>query len=176
MRWTTFLILLFIVTAFQMAHLGDWPHGRTDSWPGIEYFVLLTVFYALYAPEPAAPLAAVACGAMYDVSDGQFIGTHMVPLALVALGVVRVRLSIMRAHAISQIIMTLLAVLAFGGLSLVWRELLSAPLYGHAVWPHMGRMAGNAVYTAVVSPVAFRVFFGFRKLLGFAVPGVRRRR
>jgi rod shape-determining protein MreD len=168
MRWITFLLLVFLMAALEMAHFADFPRGPNDSWPGIEYMVLLAVFYALFAAETAAPLAALVCGAMYDVLEPTFIGTNMIPLALVAWLCVRVRLSIFREHAISQVIMTLLAVLAFGVLSVIWRKVLGAPLYGHSMLAHLGRLAGDAVYSAMVAPLVFSVFFRFRGLLGFS--------
>jgi len=172
MRWITFLILLLAMAALQDAQLGGFPHGPKDVWPMVEYLPLLAVFYALFAAETAALLAAAACGAMYDLVDGTYLGTNMIPLALVAWAILGIRLSIFREHAISQVIMTLVAVLAFAVLSALWRKMLGAPLQGLGIWPHVGRLAGNAVYTAVVAPAVMWVLFRLKGILGF--PGRRR--
>ena len=174
MRWITFLILLFFMSALQMSHFGGFPDGRTDTWPRIEYLPLLAVFYALYAAESSAGLAALLCGVMYDIIDDKFIGTHMAPLVMVTWLLVRIRLSIFREHAISQVIMTLLTVAAFGALSAAWRDLVGAPLYRHAMLPDLGRMAGNAMYTALVAPMVCWLFFRFKGMLGFSALGSRR--
>lgn len=174
MRWITFLILLFFMSALQNSHFGGFPNGGFDTWPRIEYLPLLAVFYALYAAESSAGLAALLCGAMYDIIDDKFIGTYMVPLVMVTWLLVRVRLSIFREHAISQVIMTFLAVVAFGAFSAAWRDMLGAPLYGRAILSDLGRMAGNAIYTALVAPLACWLFFRFKGLLGFSALGSRR--
>ena len=177
MRWITFFILLYFMYALQIAHLGALPHGPRgdDFWPAIEFLPLLAVFYALFAADTVAPLAALACGLAYDIGNHDFAGTNMIPLALVALLLIRVRLAIFREHAISHFIMTLLAVLVFAFLAALFRKLIGAPLYGLAFWPHSFQLAGNALYTAIVAPGIFWLLFRFPKLLGFTSHGARDR-
>ena len=175
MRWITFLILLFLMSALQGSHLGAFGHGGNDHWPAIEYLPLLAVFYALFGAETAGPMAAIMCGMMYDIVNDEFLGTNMIPLALVAYLLVRVRLSIFREHALSQAILTLLAILAYGLAAVVFRRLIGAPLHGDAMLPHLGQLAGNGLYTAVVAPVVFWFLFRFKHLLGFTPHGPRTR-
>jgi rod shape-determining protein MreD len=174
MRWITFFILLYIMTALQVSHFGGIPsHG--SIWPFIEYLPLLAVFYALYASDTAAPLAALCCGLAYDLRNNDFLGTNLIPLALVAWLIVRIRLSIFREHFISQVVMTLLAVLAFAIFSSLFRWMIGAPLEGHSAWGHFSYVAGNAVYTSIVAPFVYFVLFRFQHLLGFTPHGPRLR-
>jgi len=178
MRWITFFILLYFMYALQIAHLGALPHGPRgdDFWPALEFLPLLAVFYALFAAETAAPIAALLCGLAYDIGNHDFAGTNALPLALVALLLIRMRLAIFREHAISHFIMTLLAVLLFACLATLFRRLIGAPLYGRAFWPHLMHLAGNAFYTALVAPGVFWSYFRLQKLLGFSPHGSRSRR
>src|SRR3954466_208659 len=112
MRWITFCILLYLAAALQVSHLGGIP-AKPGGAPGpnIEYLPLLAIFYGLYASEASAPLAAIFCGLLYDLLMGPvFIGTNMVPLALVVWVLVRIRMMIFREHVLSQVVMTLLGV------------------------------------------------------------------
>ena len=175
MRWITFAILLYLMTALESAHLGALPSANPmrEPWPEVLFVPMLAVFYALYAAETAAPLAALVCGLMLDITDPSFLGTNAVPLAIVAWLIVRIRLSIFREHMISQVVMTLLAVLAFAFLAALFRKLIGAPLHGGGFWRQFGNLAGDAVYTAILAPLFFWFFFRFRQLLGFSSHGPR---
>ncbi len=177
MRWITFFILLYFMSALQSSQLGSLPGGHLleNNWPGIDYLPLLAVFYAMFAGEAAAPLAALACGAAYDLVQGDYFGTTMIPLALVALLILHIRLSIFREHVVSQMLMTLIALLIFALIAALFRRLIGAPLDGQSVWIHMGRLAGNAFYTALVSPLFYWLFFRFKLALGFTSHGSRTR-
>jgi rod shape-determining protein MreD len=176
MRWITFFILLYLMTAMQVAHFGAIPHSG-QPWPAVQYIPLLAIFYALFATDAAAPLAALVCGVAYDLGNypNDLLGTNLVPLALVAYFVVKIRLSIFREHLVSQALLTLLAMLAFSVLSVIMRLLVQAPLDGGSAWVHLETLAGNAVYTAIVSPALFWVFFRLTPLLGFTSHGPRMR-
>jgi rod shape-determining protein MreD len=174
MRWFTFLILLYFFTALQTSHLGGIP-SKDGLWPTIEFLPMLAIFYALYAVDASAPLAALVCGLAYDLRSGTFIGTNLIPLALVGWLIVRIRLSIFREHFISQLIITLLGVLAFALLSALFRRLIGAPLQRNAMAAHLGYLAGNAVYTALIAPLLFHALFRFHALLGFTQQGPRSR-
>ncbi len=179
MRWITFLILLYLMTALQTSHLGGIPSKAPGAalWPCIEYLPLLAVFYSLYASESAAPIAALLCGLAYDIGNfpDDFVGTNLIPLALVGWLIVRIRLSIFREHFISQLLITLMAILAFAIISAIFRKFIGAPLEGKTVWTHFAFLAGNAVYTAAVAPFVFYVLFRFRHILGFTPHGPRTR-
>ena len=177
MRWITFGILLYLMAALQVCRFGGIPVAApgTGTWPYIEFLPMLAVFYALYAAEGAAPLAALLCGLATDVRTPELIGNSMVPLALVGWLIVRIRLSIFREHFISQVVMTLLAVLAYGVIGALFRSLTGGPLYQHSAWSQMGFVAGNAVYTAIVAPMVFFILFRFQGLLGFTSHGPRGR-
>src|SRR5436305_2088277 len=167
MRWPPFLILLYLMTALQVSHFLGIPHRTT--WPLIEYLPILAVFYALYAAEGAGPICGLICGVMYDLSNGpEMIGTNAVPLALVAFLVVRIRLSIFREHFISQLFITLLAILTFGVLSIMMRVVVGGTLQGNSAWSHFVYVAGNGVYSCIVAPFLFWIFFRFQPLLGFS--------
>jgi rod shape-determining protein MreD len=173
MRWITFFILLYLAAALQESHLGAIPHPHSNAWPAVEYLPILAIFYALYASESAAPLAGLLCGLLYDFGNGDFLGTNAVPLALVAFLIVRVRLSIFREHFMSQMLITLFAILAFALFSIMVRSLVNAPLQGHSVWTHMGTLAGNAIYSSLIAPLIFWALFRMPGLLGFTTHGPR---
>lgn len=181
MRWVTFLILLYFATAAQTARLGGIPQapgggGRGEQyWPYIEFLPLLAVFYALYAAEASAPLAALFCGLAYDLAtpDYDYVGTNLIPLGLVGWLIVRIRLSIFREHFISQVVMTLVGILLFAVLSVAFRRVIGAPLHGGSMMAHLGVHAGNALYTAIVAPVLFMLLFRRQQLLGFTTHGPR---
>ena len=173
MRWITFLILLYLMAALQESHLGAVPHPHSDAWPAIEYLPILAIFYALYAAESAAPLAGLLCGLMYDFANSDFLGTNAVPLALVVFLIVRVRLSIFREHYMSQLLITLFAIIVFGFFSVVVRYFVNAPLQGHNAWAHVGTFAGNAVYSSLIAPLIFWLLFHVQGLLGFTAHGPR---
>jgi rod shape-determining protein MreD len=174
MRWITFFILLYGMDALQMGRLGGIPHGG-DHWPRIEYLPILAIFYALFAAESAAPLCGLICGICYDLAAGEMIGTTAVPLALMSLMVVHIRLSIFREHFLSQLLITFLAILAFALMSVIMRKVVNAPLDGHSVWTHFGHLATDALYSAVVAPIFYGLFFRFQSLLGFSSHGPRTR-
>jgi rod shape-determining protein MreD len=176
MRCITFFILLFLADALQQSHLGSIPHPfNSTPWPAIEYLPLLAIFYALYASESAAPLCGLLCGIAYDLANHDFVGTSAVPLAFIAWVIVRIRLSIIREHFMSQLLLTLLAILAFALVCLPMRSFASAPYQGHSVWTHFATLGGNAVYTSVIAPFLFGLFFRFPSLLGFTSHGPRTR-
>lgn len=174
MRWIMFLILLYFMAALQFSKLGAFPSGG-NYWPEILYLPMLAFFYALYAEDASGPLAALVCGLVYDLCNDEFIGTSMIPIGVTAWLIVRVRPSIFRENPISQMMVTLLGVLGFAVISAVFRNLIGAPLEGRSVWKHMGIVSGDAVYTAIVAPLIFWVFFRFRHLLGFSSHGARGR-
>jgi cell shape-determining protein MreD len=177
MRWITFFILLYLMYALQIAHVGalGWGQNRDDGWPALEFLPLLAVFYALFAAETAGAMAALCCGLAYDIGNHDFAGTNMIPLALVALVIIRIRLFVVREHAIAHFVMALLGVMMWAVLAAVYRRLIGAPLYSLAFWPHVRHGVGNAVYTAVVAPGLFWGWFHFPKLLGFTAHGYRSR-
>jgi rod shape-determining protein MreD len=175
MRWITYLILLYFFAALQDSHLGALPRASADSWPQIDYLLILAIFYALYAAENAAPLCGFFCGVLYDLTAGSFIGLNAVPIALVAYAIVRIRLSIFREHFISQLLITFLAVLAVGLLTGLAGQLTGTPMEGHNFATHFGLAAGNAVYSSIVAPGLFWILFRFRALLGFTSHGLRTR-
>ena len=93
MRWITFILLLYFMTALQCRKFGAFPSGPhgDNFWPEILYLPMLAIFYALFAADAAAPLAALLSGAMLDLTSSEFLGTNMIPLALVAWVLVRIR-------------------------------------------------------------------------------------
>src|ERR1051325_2783285 len=171
MRWITFIILLYVMDALQIGRLGAFGQG----WPAIEYLAILAIFYALFAAENAAPLCGLTCGIFYDLASNNILGTNAVPLALMTILVVRIRLSIFRDHFLSQLLITFLAVLAFGLMSVIMRALVGAPMEGKSAIVHFGHMAANAVYTCVIAPFFYGLFFRFHSLLGFTPQGPRTR-
>jgi rod shape-determining protein MreD len=177
MRWITFLLLLYVMTAMQCAKFAAFPSGPhgDNFFPEILYIPMLALFYALFAADPLAPLAALACGAIMDLTNGDFLGTSAIPLALVAWMLVRTRPSLFREHMMLQMIMTLLAMLAYALLDAIFRSLLHAPLTGLTIPSHFLHLAGDAVYTAVAAPLFFWIFFRFQPLLGFTPHGPRGR-
>ena len=177
MRWITFFILLYFMTALQCAKFASFPSGPhgENFFPEILYIQMLAIFYALFAADPLAPLAALVCGVMLDLMNGDFLGTSAVPLALVAWLLVRTRPSLFREHMFLQMITTLLAALAYAFLDALFRAFIHAPLNGLSIPAHFAHLAGDAVYTAVAAPLFFWLFFRFQPLLGFTPHGPRGR-
>ncbi len=175
MRWITFFILLYLFAALQASHLGAVPNRDPANWPCIEYLPLLAVFYALYAAETSAPLCALICGVVYDLQTFEFVGISTVPLALVCLGVVKIRLSLFREHFISQALVSFLAVLAFGLLSAMTHLATGSFASGSSFVSHFGSYAGNAVYSSFVAPGIFWILFHLQGILGFSSHGPRTR-
>ncbi len=171
MRWLTFFLLLYFATALAAAHLGQWSE---IGYFHLEYLVLLGMFYALFAEEDSAILAAFWCGLVYDLTSQALLGTEALLMALIALGLVKIRKHIFRNNALSQIVMTFLAVIIF----LVGRTVID----GTVLWAcgrgglsiNLLQFAGislsSAVYTAVLAPVIFRLLFMLGPLLGFEPP------
>ena len=173
MRWITFFILLYVMAALQNAHLGAIPHAHSDAWPAVEYLPILAIFYALYAAESAGPIAGFLCGLIYDFGNADILGTNAVPLALTALLIVRIRLSIFREHFMSQLLITLFAILVFALMSLPMHMISGSPLQGRSGWTHFGTLGGNAVYSSIIAPCFFWLFFRSPTLLGFTQQGPR---
>ncbi len=171
MRWLTFFLLLYFATALAAAHLGQWSE---IGYFHLEYLVLLGMFYALFADEDSAILAGFWCGLVYDLTSQSLLGTQALLLGLIALGLVKIRKHIFRNNALSQIVMTFLAVIIF----LVGRTAIdSAVLWAcgrGGLSINLLRFAGitfsSAVYTAVLAPVIYRLLFMLGSLLGFEPP------
>ena len=175
MRWITFLILLYVMAAFQAGDLAAQIHLNTH-WPRVEFLPILAIFYALFAAENAAPFCGLICGLCYDIlMPGDLIGTHAVPLAITGFLVMRVRLSIFRERFASQLLISLLALLAYAVLETLMRVIVSAPLDGLSFWTHLGHEATNAVYSTIFAPFIYWLIFRFYPLLGFTSHGPRSR-
>ncbi len=175
MRWITFFILLYLMAALQNSHFAAIPHAHSDAWPALEYLPILAIFYALYAADSAAPIAGLLCGLLYDFGNADILGTSAVPLALTAFLIVRIRLSIFREHFMSQLLITLFAILTFALMSIPMHLLSSSPLQGRSAGTHFATLAGNALYSAIVAPFFFWLFFRSPSLLGFTQQGPRTR-
>ncbi len=177
MRWTTFAILLYLASAFQVAHFGSL--GGPASYPRLEFLPLLAIFYALYAPEDSAPLAGLACGILYDLLTPATIGSHAIPLALVAWGILRIRMSIFREHIISQVVIPLLAIIAFGFLTGLFQFAIGRLGYlagaGLPFAQLLKAFTVNAFYSALVAPALFYLLFRLQPLTGFNQKGARNR-
>ncbi len=171
MRWITFFLLLYLATALQAAHLAQWSEV---GYFHLEYLVLLAIFYALFAEEDSAILAGFWCGLVYDLTSQSLLGSEALMLGLIALGLVKIRKHIFRNNALSQIVMTFLAVIIF----LVGRTAIDSGVSwafgqpGVAISPVLfaGVTFSSAVYTAVIAPLMFRLIFLLGPLLGFEAP------
>lgn len=177
MRWITFFVLLYFAAALQAVRLGALsavPH----AYPLIEYLPLLAVIYALFAEEHQAPLAGIVCGLMYDIFSQPF-GVYTISLGLVAWLVVKIRMSIFREHIFSQFIMAFLALLIFGILAALLRQLVPLLVgHGHGDYPFWAAVGGsliNAFYSACIAPAIIWVLFRFAGLLGFHLKSSRGR-
>ena len=176
MRWIIFGILLYAAAALQMTHFLSL---RPGDCPALEFLPLLAIFYALFAMEDVAPLCGFWCGLALDlITPGVPMGTNAVPLALVALVVVKIRLSVFRENVISQVVVAGLGVLLFAGLSAVWHTILlsggdaSRP---STFWAVFGPLAINALYTGAVAPALFWLLLLLRPILGFEPARGRKR-
>lgn len=168
MRWIPFFILLYLATALQAAHLGQFSAA---GYFHIEYLPLLAIFYAMFAATDSAPLACFWCGLVYDLTSSGPLGLQAILLAMIGLGIIPIRKHIFRANPVSQAVLTCLGVLLFMiARSLV--EWLVFPTAGGA-WggiglaTQVGLIASSTLYTALVAPGLFRLLFLLGSLLGF---------
>ena len=174
MRWIVFFSLLYLAAAFQSAHLAQWSE---QGYFHIEYLPLLGIFYAFYAEEDSALLACFWCGLLYDLTSQALLGLEAILLALMALGIVKIRLHIFRNNPISQGVITFLAVSFF----LAGRMVLTRLALWNAGQPapeinipaFLGVAASSSLYTAVLVPWLFRLLLRLGSLLGFE--GAQRR-
>jgi rod shape-determining protein MreD len=175
MRWITFCILIYAAAALQAARFLALS---VNDHPAIEYLPLIGIFYALFAPEETAPLCGFWCGLALDlISSDQPLGTHAVPLALVAYTVTKIRLSIFREHVVSQFIVALLGVLLFALLAGAFRAITdreASQLIG-TFFAVSRALAINAIYSAAVAPVIFWLLLRLKPILGFEVARGRKR-
>jgi rod shape-determining protein MreD len=175
MRWITFILLLYIAAALHSAWFC--ALGGAEKFPRIDYVAMLAIFYALFAAEDYALMAALCCGILYDLMAPSPIGPHTFSLALVAWVIVRVRLSIFREHVISQAVVTMLAAAAFGLLTqslwVIMPKLLGIATTGLPFGAAMKAWLINALYTGIVAPGVFWLLFKLNTLLGFSVRGPR---
>ena len=104
---------------------------------------------------------------MFDLLDAVLIGTNMIPLGLTALLLLRMRSVVFREHMMAQAIMTLIALVIFSILSTIFRTLLGSRLEGDSAWAHLGHLLVDSIYTAILAPFLFWVFFRFPQMLGF---------
>ena len=177
MRWIPFAILLYIAAAFQVARFG--LLSSSGKYPMPEYIILIAVFYAMYAADDAAILVGLLCGILLDVTSSSVLGTLTIPLALTCWAILKIRLSVFREHAISQIILTALSILVFALLALTLRWILAwavkADPRGLVSWDYIRGMLENAVYTALLAWPLFWLLLKAEGLLGFGLRGPRAR-
>ncbi|MEI7766346.1 MAG: rod shape-determining protein MreD [Phycisphaerae bacterium] len=163
MRWFAYVILLYVATAFQVARLGKISPG---TYPQIEYLIILVLFYALYAPEDEAALAAIITGITYDLISTDIIGTQAIPIALLGWLVLRIRMSIFRDFFLSQALVALFAGILLALLSSIfkcWSIPHAARLgFGSLVW----QGCANAGYTAIMAVPIIYVLDKLRPILG----------
>jgi len=95
-------------------------------------------------------------------------------MGIMALMVVQVRLSIFREHFASQVVMTFLAIAVFAVLSIIMRKIVGGPL-GEGMGSYFWHVVVNGLYTALVAPLFYRLFFRFQGILGFSSHGPRGR-
>jgi rod shape-determining protein MreD len=172
MRWITFGILLYLATALQVAHFGQWSEA---GYFHVEFIPMLAVFYALYPAEDYALLACLCCGFMYDLTGIGLLGVNTILLSLAGYGITRIRMNIFRQNPISQAVLVFLTVVfvLLGRNILTRMGLWSADqpmtvLSGYA--PTIGITLSSAIYTAIVAPWVFRGLFMIGPLLGFDGP------
>ena len=171
MRWITFFLLLYLATALQAAHLGQWSEV---GYFHLEYLVLVAIFYALFAEDDSALLAGFWSGLVYDLTSQSLLGTQALLLGLIVLGLVKIRKHIFRNNTLSQIVMTFLATIIFllGRMALESAVLWACgrPVNMGSPMQSVGVAFSSAVYTAVLAPFVFRLIFMLGPLLGFEPP------
>jgi len=177
MRWIPFVIFCYLAAAFQVGRLG--LLASSGAVPRPEYLILLAVFYAMYAADDSATLVGLICGILLDLLSSQVVGTLAIPLALVCFAILKVRLSVFREHGISQCIITGLAVMVFACLAAFFRWILvqtvKAEPSGLVSWSYLAGMGANALYTGLLAPVVFWLFFRLDGFIGFGLRGPRGR-
>lgn len=177
MRWTTFGILLYLATALQVAHFGQWSEA---GYFHIEFIPLLAVFYAFYAADNSALLACFCCGLIYDITSVGVFGTNAILLSLAGYTITRIRMNIFRQNPISQFVLTFLTVvfLLLGRNLLTRLGLWSADrsLADMAGYPAtLAITLSSAAYTAFLAPWLFRGLLLVGTLLGFDLQSHRTR-
>ncbi len=172
MRWITFGILLYLATALQVAHIGQWSEA---GYFHIEFIPMLAVFYALYAAEDYALMACCCCGFMYDLTGIGLLGMNTILLSLAGYGITRIRMNIFRQNPISQSVLVFLAVVfvLLGRNVLIRMGLWSADQPATLVSGYAATIAitfSSAIYTALLAPWVFRGLFMIGPMLGFDGP------
>jgi len=168
-----FFILLYVAAALQSAELGMLAGASNRHYPQIEYLILLSIFYSLFGDERGAPLASLWCGLMYDLLSATPLGTHAIPLGLVGYGIVNIRLSVFREQFISQLVLTLLAIIGFGVFSsgmewMVFRIAGPKETFARPFWQTVGTLSANGIYSCLLAPSLFWLLLKMRALLGFS--------
>lgn len=168
-----FCILLYVAAALQSADFATLSGASHRQYPQVEYLILLTIFYSLFGDERGAPLAALWCGIAYDLLSNKPLGTHAIPLGLVGYGIVNIRLSVFREQFISQLVLTLLAIIAFGVLRAAWESLIfkiASPsgVFASPFWETVGIFSANGIYSCLLAPGIFWLLLRMRPLLGFS--------
>ncbi len=174
MRWITFGILLYLATALQVAHFGQWSEA---GYFHIEFIPMLAVFYALYPTEDSALLACFCCGLVYDLTATGLFGVNTISLSLAGYAITRIRMNIFRQNPISQFVLVFLTVMLvlLGKNVLIRMALWSAAqpttdISGYAATTAIA--FSSAIYTAILAPWVFRGLFMIGSLLGFDGPSL----
>ncbi len=172
MRWITFGILLYLATALQVSHIGQWSDA---GYFHVEFIPMLAVFYALYPAEDYALMACFCCGFMYDLTGIGLFGVNTVLLSLAGYGITRIRMNIFRQNPISQSVLVFLTVVfvLLGRNILIRMGLWSADQPTTLISGSIATITialSSAIYTAVLAPWVFRGLFMIGPLLGFDGP------
>ena len=102
MRWTVFILMLFVALAAQtflslVPKIGEW---RPDV------ILILFLFVSLWAPAGVTLFAALVAGAVQDIATGTF-GPFAFGYALVGFMMLRLRLAVYREHPLSHVAITI---------------------------------------------------------------------
>jgi rod shape-determining protein MreD len=177
MRWITFIILLYLATALQTAHLGQLSEV---GYFHVEYLLALAVFYALLADRPSAMLACFWCGLAYDLTSDSLMGLQALLAAAAGVGIVAIRNHVFRNNMISQGVITFFLVLFFLFARVAATHIVLWFAGRHepdmASLTQTGIIFSSALYTAVIAPWMFKAMQLIGPLLGFENPHHRSHR
>lgn len=166
MHWAIFAIALFVTAVLQITLAPILPSTSPLIRP--DFFALLGLFYALYAPRDHAPLAAWIIGFLADLLNlGPPPGTFAFAFGLMALLSLRARRVLYPQHAISRIVLAFCWAFfahAFG----FFIPVILGRRNLQSMAPFLWTCLGIGLYTAAFTPLYYIWTFG-KKWLGLAV-------
>ena len=175
MRWLSFAILAYLITAIQMALGGFLNYGAASP----NLVLPVAVFIAINARREDALAACFILGFLQDLFTQHPPGLYAFSYGLVGLFVVGARPVVYRDHPLTHLFVTLAAALVTGAVVLL--NDFAYPILHHVVdaaKPSVSRVLASAVYSSLLAPILLGLLARIKWVFGFrtvrpTVPGAR---